>query len=151
MSEEKEAFDWFEADVKDAIGKQICEDDEIAKSFWSALANVDWAHPVDKLSVGYSFRTAGGLIAEIRGKGDYMDWYCCGPYSEVSDFIARSMKKKGWIADTMAAICDEPGCLNDAGCGTPGKDGYRWTCHLHRPKDWMIAQERVETPAKGDG
>ena len=68
----------------------------------------------------------------MRGSGDYIDWYCCGPYADVSDFVARSMKKKGWIYDTSSEICDEQGCLKDAGCGWPTKDGgYRYTCSEH--------------------
>lgn len=133
MSERGSAFDRFESDVINAIGKEIREDDETAKAFWSALANVDWYHPKDKLEVAYSFRSAGHLISSIRDSGSYMDWYCCGPYAQVSDFIARSMKKKGWIADTMSDICDEPGCLRDWCCGTNTETGYRSTCSEHSP------------------
>ncbi|WP_210180609.1 hypothetical protein, partial [Bradyrhizobium jicamae] len=76
----------------------------------------------------------GALIARLRGEGDYMDWYCCGPYATVSDFIARTLKKQGWIYDDMPAICDEPGCLGFVSCGTPTPTGYRSTCYEHRPE-----------------
>ena len=33
--------------------------------------------------------------------------------------------------NTMICICDEPGCLSKATCGTPSADGYRNTCLLH--------------------
>jgi hypothetical protein len=71
----------------------------------------------------------------MRGSGGYMDWYCCGPEANVSEFIARSMKKKGWIYYTSSEICDEPGCLKDAGCGWSAVQGnYRYTCSEHMSK-----------------
>ena len=123
----------FEQALRDGLGDTI-KDDEIAKQLWSALANVDWYHPESHNAASYSFRAAGGLIAELRGEGDYMDWYCCGPYATVSDHIARVLKKQGWIYDDEAAICDEPGCLNDVVMGTPTPGGYRSTCSLHDPR-----------------
>jgi hypothetical protein len=125
----------FHEAVEKMLGDKIRSDDEVAAAMWSALANVDWYNPELKLSVEYSFRAAGDFIAEIRGIGHYMDWYCCGPYAQVSDYIARSLKKEGWIYDDMPAICDEPGCLEFVSCGFPTKDGgYRCTCHEHYKK-----------------
>lgn len=123
----------FEQALRDGIGDKI-KDDEIARQLWSALANVEWYHPESGESASYSFRAAGGLIAELRGEGDYMDWYCCGPYAEISPYIGRALKKQGWIADDMPAICDEPGCLEFVSCGTPTANGYRSTCTRHRPE-----------------
>ena len=83
----------FEKDLASIFPKK--PDDDFNTEVWSALANVDWEHK-DHGIVGYSFRAAGGLIAEIIGEGDYMDWYCCGPYAEVSWRIERSLGKLGW-------------------------------------------------------
>lgn len=125
-------MDKFEAAVDRALGDQIRVDDAMAAAMWSALANVDWFHPASGDSASYSFRAAGDLIAAIRGRGNYLDWYCSGPYATVSDHIARSLKKEGWIYDDMPAICDEPGCLEFVSCGFPTKDGgYRSTCGDH--------------------
>ena len=60
-----------------------------------------------------SWRSAGGIVAEIRGEGDYIDWYCSGimsPEEEdggtktgyvaesvVTDEIREDLKKIGWI------------------------------------------------------
>ncbi|MDP2410328.1 MAG: hypothetical protein Q8M26_08585 [Pseudolabrys sp.] len=123
----------FEDDLRTAMGADI-QNDEIATQVWSALANVTWYHPESKQEAGYSFRAAGGLIADLRGNGDYMDWYCSGPYATVSDRIGRAMKKLGWIADTMPEICDEPGCLEFVSCWTPTEGGYRNTCGKHQPE-----------------
>jgi hypothetical protein len=35
----------------------------------------------------------------------------------------------------LVAACDVDGCSKQAGCGTPTKAGYRWTCGAHMPKD----------------
>jgi hypothetical protein len=32
----------------------------------------------------------------MYGDGDYVDWYCSGPYITVSDYIAEKMASKGW-------------------------------------------------------
>lgn len=120
----------FEQDLRDGLGDKILDDD-VARQVWSALANVSWYHPKSATEASYSFRAAGGLIAEFRGSGCYMDWYCSGPYAEVSDLVRRVLKKRGWIYDAHSEICDEPGCLADAGCGWPSEGGYRWTCSSH--------------------
>jgi len=31
----------------------------------------------------------------------------------------------------LVGFCDEPDCYNEAGCGFPTDDGYRWTCYEH--------------------
>jgi len=123
----------FEADLKAAIGDKIL-DDEIAKEVWCALANVDWYHPEEKQDYSCSWRYAGGLIAEFRGSGCYLDWYCCGQDGVVSEFVRRSMRKLGWIFDNTREVCDEPGCLKDAGCGWNDGTKSRYTCGEHMGK-----------------
>lgn len=89
----------FDDDVRAVLGSQIRANDEAATEFWSSLANVGWFHESQpEQEVSYSFRAAGGLIAEIRGEGDYIDWYCSGPYAVVASWIAEAMASKGWRA-----------------------------------------------------
>lgn len=123
--------DEFVKDLNLAFGQDIMED-SFAAEVWSALASVTWHNPSrNLLGYAYSFRSAGALIAEMRGEGHYMDWYCSGPYAIVSDYIAMSMKKLGWIADVLPDVCDEPKCIKDAGCGWLDNDIYRRTCYEH--------------------
>jgi len=89
------AEDLFEAAVNRALGEQMRHDDSLCREMWSALANVDWTHE-NSDTAGYSFRAAGDLIAAIIGRGDYMDWYCSGPYAVVSERIERAMMAEGW-------------------------------------------------------
>jgi hypothetical protein len=35
--------------------------------------------------------------------------------------------------ENFKTVCDAPGCTLEASCGTPTYEGYRWTCHNHRP------------------
>jgi hypothetical protein len=87
--------DAFEMAVERALGARIRADEATARAMWSALANVEWRH-VDGDEASYSFRAAGDMIAAIRGGGDYMDWYCCGPYATIRADIADVMRAQGW-------------------------------------------------------
>ena len=57
-----------------------------------------------------SWRSAGGIVADMLEKGDYIDWYCSGimhdeegistghvPEGHVTDEIKEDLKKLGWI------------------------------------------------------
>lgn len=85
----------FVISVARALGDNILHDDVVCFELWSALANVIWMHDRSE-DVAYSFRAAGDLIAELRGEGDYRDWYCRGWPGVVSDRISDAMKAEGW-------------------------------------------------------
>lgn len=87
--------DLFEETVARVFGDRIKDDPLFCANMWSALANVDWHHTSGD-TAGYSFRAAGDLIASIRGEGDYMDWYCSGPYATVTEEIRAGMLAEGW-------------------------------------------------------
>jgi hypothetical protein len=37
---------------------------------------------------------------------------------------------------TIRMCCEEPGCKEEAGCGTPTADGgYKMHCHKHKPEN----------------
>lgn len=44
-----------------------------------------------------SWRYAGGIIADMLQKGDYIDWYCSGNEGHVTEEIRMDLIKLGWI------------------------------------------------------
>lgn len=88
-----------------------------AQNLYAALCNQDWQRndvwPVLKdQRWSCSWRSAGGIVADMRESGDYMDWYCSGiqgepdedwvdlghvPEGTVTDQIREDLFKLGWI------------------------------------------------------
>jgi len=96
-----------------------CKDDRYAQSLYAAMCNNEfiknevWPILVEK-KWSCSWRYAGGVVADIRQQGDYMDWYCSGmgsglgngdedgtkgyvSESEITDEIKDDLIKLGWI------------------------------------------------------
>jgi hypothetical protein len=74
------------------------DDDAVAERVWAALANNCWTYETGE-TVRCGYRAAGRLVAEMRGRGDYMDWYCCVEARQtgvVSAEIEKAMAKRGW-------------------------------------------------------
>ena len=44
-----------------------------------------------------SWRYAGGIVANIVGEGDYMNYYCNGREGLVTDEVRLDLKNMGWI------------------------------------------------------
>lgn len=79
----------------------ICNNQFIKIDAWQLLKEEYWTA---------SWRYAGGIVADILGEGDYMDWYCSGtggplggmeragylPEGVVSDEIEDDLKILGW-------------------------------------------------------
>jgi len=45
----------------------------------------------------YSWRAVGGLIADILGEGDYMNWYCSGGEGRVDEEVEKDLNWLGWL------------------------------------------------------
>lgn len=54
----------------------MCNNEFIKNEPWNILQEKTWS---------CSWRYAGGIIADMIGKGDYIDWYCSGIRGEWSD------------------------------------------------------------------
>ena len=90
----------FDDDWRELFTSRLKEDEDFGIELWSAMANVGWSHESNPgADFGHSFRGAGALIADMLGKGDYIDWYCSGPDNVVSEYIAEAMASKGWVFD----------------------------------------------------
>lgn len=90
--------DWILAKVRNS--------DDYAKSLYAAMCNNDFVRlevvPILKGETwGCSWRYAGGIIADMRETGDYIDWYCAGNESEVTEEIREDLLKLGWVVKSL--------------------------------------------------
>jgi len=98
-----------------------------AQNIYAALCNMRWCNikgtdPQVTMDIlkdemwSCSWRHAGGIVADMLGKGDYIDWYCSGigndesgygldarpangyvPEGEITDEIRADLQEIGWI------------------------------------------------------
>jgi len=85
--------------------------DDYAQNVYAALCNMRW-QPSEIFSIlgdeywTCSWRSAGGLVAELRGQGDYMSWYCSGIQDFSSDeadprFASGGHVPEGTVTDEI--------------------------------------------------
>lgn len=83
----------------------LCNNDFVKNDVWPILKDQRWS---------CSWRYAGGIVANMREEGDYIDWYCSGigdglgngdadrllgyaSEGEVTDEIKADLLRLGWI------------------------------------------------------
>lgn len=98
----------------DWILKKVRASDDYAQNIYAALCNNEFMKlavvPILKEETwSCSWRHAGGIVADMLEKGDYIDWYCSGindggnrtngyvPESVVTIEVREDLKKLGWI------------------------------------------------------
>ena len=54
----------------------MCNNEFVKNETWNILQDKTWS---------CSWRHAGGIVADMDGKGDYIDWYCSGIRNDWSD------------------------------------------------------------------
>lgn len=109
----------LEADIRatSELVAKIKSRDDYAQNLYAAFCNMQWQKteifPILKNELwSVSWRTSGGIIASIRGEGDYMNWYCSGiygsdwcdgdltlgyvPESTITEEIRNDLKQLGW-------------------------------------------------------
>lgn len=99
------------------------ENDAYAQNLYAALCNntfqaQDVFEILGNRTVGFSWRYAGCIVANLRGTGDYTDWYCSGiqiyaesdgyhpneitmqfvPEGMITDEIRTDLSQIGWYA-----------------------------------------------------
>ena len=83
----------------DWIVDKIRNDRAYAQNFYAALCNNQWQEQdvwqvLKNKTWSCSWRSSGGIVADIRGEGDYMDWYCSGMMtSHPDDDIGSSQSR----------------------------------------------------------
>jgi len=110
------------------ILEKVRASDNYAQNLYAAMCNMQFIK-LDTMPIlknqrwSASWRSAGGIVADMLEKGDYIDWYCSGigsqedgygldhhkpeleedgrtyvPEGVVTDEIREDLKKLGWIA-----------------------------------------------------
>ena len=83
-----------------AMIKEKCQEKSYAQNLYAALCNMQWQR-IDVFPIltnqywSCSWRYAGGIIADIREEGDYIDWYCSGIRgTEILDFEFNNLTQE---------------------------------------------------------
>ena len=95
------------------IVARVREDTVYAQNLYAALCNTEWQEQ-DVVEIlrdrtwSCSWRTAGAIVADIRGEGDYLDWYCSGmmrghpdDMGTTADGIDRGYLGEGHVSDLV--------------------------------------------------
>jgi hypothetical protein len=93
----------LERDLKDArwLVDKVRSSDSYAQNLYAALCN----NAFRKLEVvpilrddawSCTWRYAGGLVADIRCEGDYMDWYCSGIKGDPEEIDYAAAEAQGF-------------------------------------------------------
>ena len=111
MEYDLRSTDWMLAKVRESdtyaqnLYAAICNNDFCKREMWPILKEEYWSA---------SWRHAGGIIADMREQGDYIDWYCSGigdglgngditgakgyvPESVVTEEIKDDLYNLGWL------------------------------------------------------
>lgn len=108
----------------DWVLEKVRASESYAQNLYAAMCNMTF-QKLDVMPIlkkerwSCSWRYAGGIIADMRQQGDYIDWYCSGmggiatydleegeeymdrmkyvPEGQVTDEIKEDLKKLGWV------------------------------------------------------
>jgi hypothetical protein len=96
--------DWIRAKIQSSdsyaqnLYAALCNNSFLPKNVFEVLKNNEW---------GCSWRYAGGMVADIRNGGHYLDYYCSSHRTDrhkgyvheqtVTDEIREDLDQLGWI------------------------------------------------------
>lgn len=105
----------LEQDLKnsDLIQAKV-QEDRYAQNLYAAMCNMQWQKaevwPVLKDELwSCTWRYAGGIVADLQGKGDYMSWYCSGIgggnylQDDYDDLMRKGYVSEGTVTDEIRA------------------------------------------------
>lgn len=106
-------------DIQDCqwIKDKIRNSKAYAQNMYAAMCNMQWQKrdvmPILKDEMwSCSWRSAGGIVASIRGNGeDYMDWYCSGMgglkalEEEDEEQVKAEFESRGYVPESV--VTDE--------------------------------------------
>lgn len=88
----------------DWILAKVRASDRYAQNLYAALCNMSWQR-LDVMPIlqdqlwGCSWRYAGGIIADMLERGDYIDWYCSGIGSAEEGFGLGHASGEGYVPE----------------------------------------------------
>lgn len=88
--------------------------DRYAQNLYAAMCNMQWQKsdvwPVLKDELwSCTWRYAGGIVAKLRGEGDYMSWYCSGIgggnylQDDYDDLMGKGYVSESTVTDEIRA------------------------------------------------
>lgn len=77
----------------------MCNNEFIKREMWPILKDQKWS---------CSWRYAGGIIADMRQEGDYIDWYCSGMGGLNQEYDQKEtseewQKRTGYVPESVVA------------------------------------------------
>jgi hypothetical protein len=88
--------------------KEMCDkvksSDSYAQNLYAAMCNMDWQsrefwQELKGETWSCSWRHAGGIIADMREQGDYIDWYCSGIGNDESGYGLDHRPANGYVPE----------------------------------------------------
>jgi len=94
-------------DIQDSvvIKTKMRNSKDYCKRFYATLCNNELYKEATITS--YSWRSTGGLVADILCYGDYMDWYCSGNEGHIDEEIESDLSNLGWCVKPYVDDKDE--------------------------------------------
>jgi hypothetical protein len=89
---------------------KVRNSDTYAQNLYAAMCNMQFIK-LDVLPIlknqrwSCSWRHAGGIIADMQEKGDYIDWYCSGIGNDESGYGLDGLRSNGYVPEGV--ITDE--------------------------------------------
>ena len=98
MEYDLRSTDWILAKVRESetyaqnLYAAICNNDFCKREMWPILKEEYWSA---------SWRSAGGIIADMREEGDYINWYCSGIGNNDSGYGLDHRQANGYVPESV--------------------------------------------------
>ena len=98
MQYDLRSTDWILAKVRESdsyaqnLYAAICNNDFCKREMWPILKEEYWSA---------SWRSAGGIIADMREEGDYINWYCSGIGNNDSGYGLDHRQANGYVPESV--------------------------------------------------
>ena len=100
----------YDLRTTDWILEKTRASDVYAQNLYAAMCNRDFVkadtwHLLKEIKWGCSWRYAGGIVAHMQQKGDYIDWYCSGigGIADYEDTVAPGYVPEGHVTEEIRA------------------------------------------------